>query len=928
PERQVVLAPPELLRQIDALAAAGKPHGAVIVAATYEGKSADDHAEFEARLQVHNFANTPVTLALPFADVRLQDDGLLDGAPARLVAAPPGQAGLLLKLDKPGPHRLVLHFRVPITASGSERDVRFQAPRVPQTQLTLDVPAGATWFQTLNRQGSLTRSESPAGAGFSRYAVEVGRTDGPVLLRWHEEAAGAPAPEVRVREGYLWTLRPDAASLTAVLHYTVTRGSPTSLSLDLPEALEVQGVRVRSTDAGRPAPALKPWHVEAAAGKRRLRLDFAAPLGPGVYVVAHLVPRHPLPPLATLPLPTPLDVQSAGGLLAYRADGVEAHVANAGRLRSPVGGDAGAKEGRALADLWLAGGEGALPPLPFPHALRREPGGEPFLLLSLRVAPPPVRGSEDVVWRVGARQADLRATARLTAPDGELSLVEWDVPADVTVTRVGGPQGRDPVWHWSRAGGRVQAWLDHTTGGAEVELEGWKALAAEKDGARFDLPAVRLPGEQAVTASVRLIPAADLSLTAEETPSLLPLPDSRSSHSYAPRGPSYGGRFHVAPAAPVPEARVLTAVEVVAGRLAFTSHVEYRSEGGHPVEVLLRHWDGAARLDVKGARPRAEARHPGGGHSWVIDLPPGPARALTLTLSGTMAPPVGGGPFPDVVVSGARAEHWLAVGRGAATEGAKGLSDVPAPPRADAPFPAAGRAEAARLLAEGGALWKVAAPDWALRLLPRRRTEGEAPVRVVLTERTSAVVDGRHWAHEAVLWLYHEANTDLNVALPPGARVLGVTVDGLAVTPLQASEDSLWVPLPGAAGARRVRLRWAFDPDMEPLDRPRLQRPRPRGASDGPVVWTVHVPAEHVASLGAEGERGRSAPCGPAAADLARAEAQYRLSAALAEVPGAPQEAALALAQRRFYQFCRHAEAARLLAANRAGPVNLEGQTF
>ena len=62
-------------------------------------------------------------------------------------------------------------------------------------------------------------------------------------------------------------------------------------------------------------------------------------------------------------------------------------------------------------------------------------------------------------------------------------------------------------------------------------------------------------------------------------------------------------------------------------------------------------------------------------------------------------------------------------------------------------------------------------------------------MRVALTERVSAVVDGRRWVHEAVLWLAHEANTDLDVALPEGARVLGVTVDGLPVTPLQASAD-------------------------------------------------------------------------------------------------------------------------------------------
>ena len=191
---------------------------------------------------------------------------------------------------------------------------------------------------------------------------------------------------------------------------------------------------MRSTEAGRPAPPLKPWHVETAGGKRRLRLDFAAPMTPGVYVVAHLVPRRPLAPLATLPLPTPLDVQFAGGLLAYRAEGVEARVANSGRLRGPFGGAAGAAESKALADLWRAAGEGSLPPLPAPHALQREPGGEPFLQVALRVDPPALRGAwtSPGAWGSGRPTC---ATARLTAPGGDLSLVEWEVPASVVVTR-------------------------------------------------------------------------------------------------------------------------------------------------------------------------------------------------------------------------------------------------------------------------------------------------------------------------------------------------------------------------------------------------------------------------------------------------------------------------------------------------------------
>jgi hypothetical protein len=932
PDRTVVLAPRELLRQIDALAAAGTPRGAVLAGAAYEGKLVGDEAEFEAKLLVHSFDDDPVTLALPFADVRLQGEALLDGARAFLVAAPAGQPGLLLKIERPGAHVLVLRFRTSVAAHGPERELRFRVPRAPQSELALAVPAGATFFQALVRQGSLAPREVPAGATVARYEVELGRVDAPLAFRWHEPAGAPPEPALSVQEAYLWSLRPDAAGLTAVLHCTVTRGAPTSLALDLPEALEVQGAEARPVEAGRPVPPLKPWRVESADGKRRLRLDFAAPLTGGVCVVAHLVPRRPLATLATLAVPAPVGATITRGFLAYRVDGVEAPVVDSGRLRGPYPTAAGAPELKALAGLWQATGEGALPPLAQLYEVQREPGGDPFLQVRLSVPPPAARGSQEVTWRLGARQADLRAIARLTATGGDLALVEWEVPPDVVVTRVGGRGGREPVRHWSRSGSRVQAWLGRAPAAAEVELEGWKELTPDGDGARFDLPGVRLVSSHADTAWVRLTAAADFALAPEDTRALWPLPDPRASDrdlSYAPRGSSYGGRFHVRRAAAGAAARVLTAVEAAAGRLVLTAHVEYRPEGGggRGVEVRLRHWDGDARLEAPAALGRVEARRDGGEHAWLLDLPAGAPAALTLT--GTMPLPRAGAAAPDVAVSGARNERWLAVGgAGLAAEGARQLSAVAGGARGAPDLPAAGRAGAARLLDEGGSLWKVEGGGWALRLLPRARPAGEAPVRVALTERESAVVDGRRWAHEAVIWLTHEANTELDVTLPEGARVLGVTVDGLVVTPLRPSADRLAVPLPGAAGACRVRLRWAFDPQTEPLDRPLLRRPRLNGAADGPVVWTVHVPPAYAAALGPEDGRGRAVPSSPALLDLARAEAQYRLTEALAARPGPAPAPALALAQRRFYQFCRYAEAGRVLTGPGAGPANLQGQGF
>jgi hypothetical protein len=216
----------------------------------------------------------------------------------------------------------------------------------------------------------------------------------------------------------------------------------------------------------------------------------------------------------------------------------------------------------------------------------------------------------------------------------------------------------------------------------------------------------------------------------------------------------------------------------------------------------------------------------------------------------------------------------------------------------------------------------VAGADWQLRLLPRDRAVRGAGVRALLAEHSVAVVNGQRWQHEVVYWLRHEAHTDLNVTWPAPADVVGVAVDGNEVTPLQPTPDRLWLPLPGRAGARRVRLRWTYR-GGETLERPNLDRPKLEGAKDGPTVWTAYVPLGWRAM--ADGDRpwvgGRERW---ASLDLARARALLAVSRDLAErLREAPHlEWALRLAdvQKRFYQDCRRVE-----QALEMGPGGLEG---
>ena len=481
PERTEVLALRELLKQLDARANPSALHGAVITDATYTGTVVGDAVDFEAVLHIRNFEDGPATLALPFTNVRLKEPALLHGALADLVA-PAGQDWRLTvpKSDKPEERgELVLKFRVSLKTNNSERELQFRVPKVPQSHLKLTVSAGSAYFEALVRQGSLTAEKVPDGR--PTCAVELGRTDGPLLFRWHEGTAGHPEAVLRVREAYLWNLRlrerADVASLTAVLHYTVSKGAPLSLALDLPENLQVQDVIARSAEAGWPAPALKSWYVEA--GDRKL-------LGP-----AHLVGQPPRRRACAR-----RRTGRRGGAAAYccgdhgkgrkgtvdgspvaarlrRArdarrlcGGASAAAAAVGTIgdtdgpqcgwRSAVGGAGPCGLGGLLLDLpdgRRRGRDqkhcaGACPARRSGRGRRtqtiRRPvvGGrrklraraasaarlaarhaqESFLQFALQAAPAAIRGSQDVAWTVGPNEADLRAVAHLTTSDSGIRL--------------------------------------------------------------------------------------------------------------------------------------------------------------------------------------------------------------------------------------------------------------------------------------------------------------------------------------------------------------------------------------------------------------------------------------------------------------------------------------------------------------------------
>jgi hypothetical protein len=911
PEKQMVLVPPALLERLAELTRPPAPAGpgAVLVSAAYDGKLAGGAAEFTAVFEAQALADE-ARLALPLDGVQLFGDVLLDGARTLPAALPAPQAGYALPVTGQGRHKVELRFRVPVAAAGEGREVRFAVPRLAQSRLALTVPAGATAVLAQAKHGM--QGVTPGAAGV-RLEAELGAVRD-LHLSWRQEASPPRPARVRFQEAYLWDLRPDACTLTALLRYRIEQGAVKSLAVDLPPELEVRAAEAR------PPARLRDWRVSAEGGRRALRLDFHAPVSGDAEVILELVPGAPLPARVRLPLPTPRGQPLAEGHVAYSARGLE--VARPDLLRVT-----GIDLDRArFAPFWPASSRPGPRSLTYAATFRREGGQPPVLGLHLRPAPTPVEARQDVSLRVGRTQADLQATLELKAPAGDLALVECELHSarPLTVARVAGPDVRS----WSQSGNRLLVWLQAATGATTLEVAGWVPLAAGRDGERrLDLPSLRLPAARRTTGTLR-VSAAGLAMA----PAGLRHLQRRSAEpdlTLDIRQGDYSGAVVVRPEEA--RAKVLTFAEVRDGRLTFTTTVDYRARGElRTVQVRLRNWVGEEPelRAPKEVRHRDRRRAPG-DRTWVVDLEPGVRGRYSLQLTcGLPVEAAAGVPMPDVSVAGAGpGERWLAVaGPDLAAEGAEGLAALRDP--AAALTAAGGGPEwakaAERLRRAGGSVWRAQGEGWKLRLLPRERPAGAAAVRVFLAEQTAAVAGGGRWLHRAEWWLRHEAHADLSVALPAAARVLAVALDGAEVAPVQPGPQRLWLPLPGRATVRRLTVWWVYDPP-EPLERPNLGRPRLAGVAEGPALWTAWVPPGYRLAEGGPARDLGAGEARAAALDLYRAEAQLRVSEALAE---RPREGGglrpLRAAQQRFYLHWRHAE--RALRGRAAGAPGADGR--
>src|SRR5262249_37745879 len=122
-------------------------------------------------------------------------------------------------------------------------------------------------------------------------------------------------------------------------------------------------------------------------------------------------------------------------------------------------------------------------------------------------------------------------------------------------------------------------------------------------------------------------------------------------------------------------------------------------------------------------------------------------------------------------------------------------------------------------------------------------------------------------------------------------------------------------------------LLWDYPPEMEPLSRPRSDRPRLQGSPEGPVLWSVQLPAGYEL-LSTDAGSAQSSSALTALLHAERAAALFRLSSVLADSIDREQTARdrWAACQQQFYRSCRLAEQQR--ATLTEAVVGPEGQSL
>lgn len=802
--KEFALVSPDLLKKLDDLdrRPAGPP-GGVVVSAQFLGKVKESLAEVDAKLDLYHFADKS-TFVLPLNGVRLKPGIFLNGAPVFPVAT---KSGYAFSLHGKGFHRLSLAFEVRPTLGNDYYEMRFGIPKAGQCKLELSWAAPSRGLQLLGGLGDDNVQLDKKGVATLR--AQLGH-EGLVQVRWQAAQSATPAKSVEVREAYYWDLRPPTLNLTAAVQFGIASGSLVQVRFALPEGLEVRAVEVPRRANGPVVPGdamIRQWEVVGKDASRQLVVGFAQPVSGNLPLLIEMVPRIALTPGQwLLRLPTPLQVNTTEGFLAYRLEGLDA-------VPSPfelsIATDKRSAE--LFGDAWAKLALRMAPTVSKAHSFRRLAPGAALGLAVKSLRP---TAQLDLAWTVGARHAELNGHVNLSSPTEGHVLVEIELPPRFKLKDIDGPD----VHHWSRQDRLVQVWLRQPRQQTHLQVRGW---ANHTPGpARFDLSAVRVLNAGAMTSSVVVTPDPRLSITVE-TLKQLARTGKTDALRFASSEPSYDAAFSIRPASAPITGRAFTLVERRGNVVEMTTALHFRPQVGE-VRVTASNWLGEElRLDVPAPIVRKAYQQTGTTHTWILQFPPGLPQTVTLTLHGHSPPtrPLDAWSLPGLNLGKTQLQdHWLALsGVELAHKNGPAMQTIPANPKAPSAYSAP-----PRTLGPGV---KVGQLKDGLGGLTVRIPTAAASVQILLAQQDT-FWGGARWAHQLQLLAFTKGDGELRLQLPDGAIGRAVAIADRVIVP---RGGELVIPLPGPAGPRLVQVCWDYPQELEGPGAPRFNTPTVAG---------------------------------------------------------------------------------------------------
>ncbi|MFO0966300.1 MAG: hypothetical protein U0793_12050 [Gemmataceae bacterium] len=811
--KQTALVTPDLLKKLDELESKTTPRTvhAVLLGAEYQGRWQGAAFEVRARFDLHSDAET-ATLHLPLTGIEIKEGALLDGAPVFPTPAPAAKGGFHVPIHGKGRRRLELTGLVRLGAAADFQEIRVGIPRLPRSRIDFQVPLSLGAPVLVACQGEEQVRDDKT---MREIQANLGR-EAALHLRF---PSGVPATSAaaEVREMYFWDLRPLSATLNGVLQYTISKGTLSQLSFDVPEGMDVRGVELLtfSGGAGAGTPALRSWRLEGKEPKRQLHLDPGAALTGRFQVNLSLAPRlRAVEQTLSLRLPTPVKIKIAESSLAYRLDGLESK-------ETPVNLTYTLIAPEQFAKLWKAAGQRETA-TSITKALTFRRSGAPngFQLTLQPVAP---RGSADLRWTAHGDRAELLATFTLSATrDEELSLIEIRVPKDLHITQVLGPN----LHHWSRQDDNLQVWLASAKPKAILEVRGWKEAA--KTGAptisKVNLPIVALAAVKLPQTRVSLEPAPGFQLGAVAAKGMTrapaPLPPALR---YEATGPGANLTLEVHRDDSDTRTQAVTSVELRDGMWRVRLSGRWHSFRTEPRDIAVALNGALGRSAQLSAGPDVDVRKdPGAPARWTLH-PRGKAISMPLHFTIEYQAPAAS-PFvfavPGLTVDGkAPDEETVTLDAGLKLKNAGRLTPVK-------------EAKAAR--AVDRAVWRRTGAADAI-VVEASGLSSDPALDIRLGQQQALFTLEGRWLHEAAFLVTSRRDNELRFRLPDTARLRAVALDESPL-PARPVDGGYTVSLAAVPGPSRLLIAWDYA-DEDRL-RPNLAgafpgQPHPASGRDG-----------------------------------------------------------------------------------------------